>query len=372
MPKNFDGNASLGLIPEIADSLPDYFKNCLNPSSIHKGGQKARALVEEAREDISNLLNAKDYRVIFTSGATESCNTALWQSYFNKQDIITTEIEHPCVLQTINFLESFGVKKEFIEVDNLEKTSFSNDPFFYSLMAGNNETGHKFNVESIAKKIKLASPKSLIHSDFVQVLGKENYSLDSKNIDLISISAHKIGGLQGVGALLVKEDFNLKPLIFGGSQQLYLRAGTENVLGIVSFGLACKYWLENGEVIKKKFKSQKDKLQKFIKDNISNIILNNPDDGLCNTISLSVPGINADDLVVAMDLKGYSISSGAACSSGKPTPSHVLLALGLSQDLAKSTIRISLSPTLDDRDVDNFCVDLKRSIENFKMAGNES
>lgn len=371
MSKNFDANASLGLIPEISTILPKYFSSCLNPSSIHKGGQKARALVEEARESIVHLLDAKNYRVIFTSGATESCNTALWQAYFKKFEIVTTPIEHPCILQAVNFLKKFDVKNELISVDNVLENDFNQQSKFYSLMAANNETGYKFDLESIASKIKSNSSNSLIHSDFVQVLGKENYYLRSNLIDFVSISAHKIGGLQGVGALLVREDFELKPLIYGGSQQLYLRAGTENVLGIISFGLACKFWLENGDKLKFKIKNQKNRIEKYIKENINDFYFNNPSDGLGNTISLSIPGINADDLVVAMDLKGYNISSGAACSSGKPTPSHVLLALGLSQDLAKSTIRISLSPTLDDSDVENFCIDLKRCIEKFKVGHNE-
>jgi cysteine desulfurase len=364
---NFDANATLGILPEISNELGKYYDKCFNPSSIHRGGQKSRALVEEAREVIQELMNASDYRVVFNSGATESNNTALWQAYYGNRQVFTSKIEHPCILDSLKFLSQFDIKTNFLELNEIRNNSFSILPGFYSLMWANNETGQIFDVKEIARRVKKESPESVFHTDAVQMVGKEEVDLNNSDIDLVSISGHKIGALSGIGALLVKKDFPFNSLIKGGTQQLHYRAGTENVLGIVSFALAARYWIKNSSLINSKLKKHRDFIINFIKTNLLQCCLVSNNNSLCNTISLRVPNIKADDLVVALDMNNFCISSGAACSSGKPNPSHVLLAMGYSEKESTETIRVSLSPSLTLQDVKNFCKSLQTCLQNFTV-----
>jgi len=352
---NFDANASYGLLPEVERLLSQY-SSILNPSSIHQGGQRSRALIEESRREISQLLNLKrGDRVIFTSGATEANNTALlskYQSTFAGSNIVISAIEHPSIRDAAYKLSEKGVEvREAYPESNHEflPESFAalcdDQTRCVSVMLANNETGQVLPVQEIAKAIKEVSPYVLIHVDAVQALGKINIDFQTLGADLLSISAHKIGGLSGVGALVVRDGISVSPLLIGGPQEVRFRAGTENVLGIISFGVAARVMREQFEYRTARMSALKAAFISKIKDELSEF-------GVCvnfeelqtlpNTISLRVPGVSADDLLVALDLLGVWVSAGAACSSGKPEPSHVLLGMGFTEEEARETIRISL------------------------------
>lgn len=355
--KNFDANAGQGLLVEVLEFIKNSGVDFLNPSSIHKGGQKARAAIEEARENILELANARNFRLIFTSGATEANNLALFQALQAKSKVAASSIEHPSVLEYLkhNFVDNYLLFDACSIADNISKLENYN---FISSMWANNETGYILDSHVLAKKVKANFPKTLFHCDAVQGLGKCDFDLD--NFDFVSLSAHKIGGLSGVGALLIKDDNPFYPMSLGGPQEVHHRAGTENVLGIICFGIAAKTWLKKKASYRKKLQNQREIIEQYLKNELNDIhFWSIEGQGLSNTISVQIPGIRADDLVVAMDLRSYCISSGAACASGKPEPSHVLIALGASEEAARESIRISLAVELEDTEVLNFCETLK-------------
>lgn len=365
---NFDANASLGLLDEIQEKLFSLFGKALNPSSIHAGGQKARNLIETARDQVANSIGLKSVtnsnsivdahktqaKIIFTSGASEANNCALFNPFWHKlncqteSELVTTKVEHPCVLEPAQRLAEFGIKLKFLNVNNDASLDLSQleslvnaNTRLVSVMLANNETGQIYPVAEISKKVKMFSPATLMHSDAVQAYGKMPLNFDLLGVDTLSLSGHKIGALSGVGALVVRAGMEVQPLILGGVQEKRMRAGTENVLGIVSFGLAASILERDLKLRVKKMAEYKARLLAEIAK-LPAIKINNPSQNtLPNTINLQVSGALADDLVVALDLQGLLISSGAACASGKPDASHVLIAQGLSKEQAKQSIRIS-------------------------------
>lgn len=356
---NLDANATYGLLPELYENLKALFPNLLNPNSVHQGGQAARAIIEKAREEIAALIGtAPGDRIIFTSGATESNNLALYAPFLWADEatrsrgapwsLLGTALEHPSVLGPAQALRQKGVELRLLgprETRSLRDfvEACSEDTRLVSLMYANNESGEIFDVPSIAKAIKEKFPNTIFHTDAVQALGKFPLSFRNTNADLMSLSAHKIGGLMGAGALIVREGINLEPLLRGGPQEERLRAGTENLLGIASFGLAAKHVRENLAARIASMRKGRDFLLHEIKRVFSDVsTTSNLERVLPNTLSIQIPGVRADDLVVAADTQGVLISYGAACSSGKQDPSHVFLAMGYSEEEAKEIVRISL------------------------------
>lgn len=360
---NFDANANHTLLPEVREALRRFPKDALNPSSVHQGGQRARALVEEAREEIRQLLNlTPGDKVVFTSGATEANNTAVlapfWK-YFAKSRgmeplgnpaIVSSAIEHPSVLEPIKRLERMGIKSALLSPNqngSFEAGAFlsacSTETKLLSLMLANNETGQILDVAAITRAVKAKFPGLIVHCDAVQAVGKLKFEFSALGTDLMSISAHKLGGLAGSGALIIKEGLQSEALLCGGVQELGLRAGTENVLGIVAFGVAARVLRQKLSENITALQQNRDFLVHYLRENIADAVFNLYGPAcLPNTVSLRIPAIKADDLVVALDLEGVCTASGAACAAGKPEPSHVLLAMGLSREQAASTIRISL------------------------------
>lgn len=354
---NFDANATYGCLPEVIEGVRSFLsEDLLNPSSIHLGGQRARGLIEEARDSVGALVGAsKKDKVIFTSGATEANNWVFSEVReralaLNIPDpkAITTSIEHPSILEAAS---RFGVKlieiSPSVESNVQEILRAAPSALLASIMYVNNETGFLFPVKDIFREIRSISPNILLHSDAVQALGKIDFSFSELGSDLVSISGHKIGSLSGVGALVIKDGVSISPFIAGGAQEGRLRAGTENVVGIISFGIAAKEALRTLAERKANY----ERYRAFFEREISSLnaslggeavsLLNLSDPHLSNTFSLRVRGLRGDDLVVALDLEGIAVSSGSACSSGKPEPSHVLLALGYSEEVARETIRVS-------------------------------
>lgn len=364
---NLDANASYGLIPEVREVITSGYCSFLNPSSIHSGGQKAKAILEEAREKVKNWIGAgPDYRVIFTSGATEANNHALWGACLaqNKPEtshIVISGVEHPCVIETVKKLGMIGVSSTQVLPGKDRSFKFENfleaispSTVIVSLMAANNETGRIYPVREIATKIKKHRDNIIFHSDAVQLFGKVNTSINDLNADMISLSAHKIGGLSGIGALVVNKTIDLPSFISGGPQEVRFRAGTENIIGALSFGIAAEVAHKNLENRIKKMREIKTNIYTTLKSEFSEIELNTPEsesDSIPNTVNIRFPGLSASDLVVALDISGVYISAGSACASGKADASHVFLAEGYTHDYAKESVRISVTDTLSDAEI---------------------
>lgn len=342
---NFDANATYGTLLEVHDFVREICPSLLNPSSIHRGGQGAKGALEDARAKILEAIGAgADWRAIFTSGATESNNLAIWSAAYRssfKGHIVTTTIEHPSVLEAVTRVEALGCRVTVTDPSQVVD-AIRDDTCLVSVMLANNETGEILPVNEIGEAVRSKAPYVLFHSDCVQALGKLPLNIEDLNVHMISLSAHKIGGFPGCGCLVVKKDISIAPLLVGGPQELKLRAGTENVPGIVSFGIAA-------EIAKNSLNKRTEKMMEAKRVFVSTVNSKYPSvvwpfkdlHTLPNTVSARFPGILADDLIVAADIQGLCISSGAACSSGKPEPSHVLLAKGFSKEEAKECIRVS-------------------------------
>lgn len=354
---NFDANASVKPLPEVLNYLACYSGEFLNPSSVHLGGQAAKGVLDEARAELSQLLSlSSEDRIIFTSGATEANNSALIPLCAPAQsqypDLACSNVEHSAVLECLRSQLDKGYKLKEIAVERIEDDSYLSEQIddnlrIFGLMLANNETGQIFNVKSVADKIRLISPRSKIHCDAAQAVGKIKVNFAELGVDSISISGHKIGALSGIGALVISKYCQIKPLLFGGPQEYGLRAGTENVLGIKSLAIACKAARERILSNDRRMIDAKNKFANYLKSLSDSAVINNFGlNNLPNTLSVRFPGIKADDLVVALDLNGVAVSAGSACASGRPSPSHVLLSHGLSKQEAKETIRISFEPNI--------------------------
>lgn len=355
-PINFDANASYGLNCEVEDFLRLHQDYGLNPSSIHQGGQSARAQIETARQSLAELisLNTQESRVVFTSGATEANTMAILGPPLHgrleeRRSCVTTTIEHPSVLEAFRALEAIGGKVHYVGPrsdgqfypDDFLKAC-SDETCFVSVMLANNETGLVLPVSEISRKVRKNFPNVIVHSDAVQGLGKIPFSFSDLEVDMITLSGHKIGGLPGSGALIVPQGLREFPLQFGGPQETRWRPGTENTLGIITFGIAAQSLSRRHDVQVKTMEYFRSYFRDTLCDTYQDVqVLCDDLPRLPNTLCLRVPGMFADDLIVALDCNGVFCSSGAACASGKPLPSHVLLAYGLTEHEAKECIRVS-------------------------------
>ena len=351
----FDYNATATVSPCVIEEVSKILSTTSNSSSIHALGQSSRMILEDVRDSLLNFigLDRKEYKVIFTSGATEAINLILRGVTVNLavNSIAVSTIEHSAIRETAKDLGakstvevlqiSSGIQDGKLKFDLPSAESLG----LIALMAVNNETGHVTNFDEIFSKIKSANPSTITLCDASQLIGKYDMP-DFKNTDAIIFAGHKFGALQGVGALVIKKSIDLKPLITGGPQELRFRGGTENVLAIWSFGKALEVIAKSQSARLQKMKALTDviknqlKLDSRIRINFSN------DTVVPNTISVTIPGVSASDLVVALDLEKVCVSSGSACSSGKTDPSHVLIALGMGEQEARSTVRISVGPEL--------------------------
>ncbi len=350
----FDHNATTPVCPRAAEAWSECLaRSWANPSSIHQEGQASRNSLESARQQVAGLLDCKPAEVVFTSGGTESDNLAILGAVrahtADGKHVITSTIEHPAVLAACAQLEREGVAVTYVGVDasglvNPEYVQRSVRPetVLVSLMHANNETGVVQPVEQIAAWAREAG--ILMHSDGVQAAGR----LKRPAVDLYSVSAHKIYAPKGCGALFVRSGIQLQSILHGGRHEKSRRAGTENVAGAVAFGAAAEE-RQDHECLA----GLRDRLEKAI---LSEVPLTRVNGGgaprLPNTTKISFQGIEGESLVIALDLRGFAVSTGSACSSGVVEPSHVLLAMGLAPDQAKSSLRFSLGRGNDERQVD--------------------
>lgn len=355
-----DNNASTPVLPEVFEAMRPYFLERFgNASSIHHYGQHGRAAVERARNAVAALLNARPAEIVFLSGGTEADNLGIFGLVRSGDHVITSTIEHSAVMNTCKRLEQMGIEVTYlpvngrgeIESDDVRRAIQPNTRLITIMMA-NNETGVLQPVEEIGR-IALEADV-FFHTDAVQAAGKVPVDVQKIRCDALSISGHKIHGPQGTGALFVKKGTLLQPLLYGGNHERQRRAGTENLPGIVGLGKAAEIslkWLATGGA--EEMAAMRDRLEASIVEEVEDAGVNGYGaPRVPNTTSIYFDHIEGEALVIALDLKGLAISSGAACSSGAIEPSHVLLAMGLSQQRARGSLRLSLGKQNTREEVD--------------------
>ena len=355
-----DNNATTPLLPDVFEAMrPFYQEEFGNASSIHHYGQHARAAVEKARASVAALVKARPAEIVFVSGGTEADNLALFGLARKGDHVITSAIEHHAVLNTSKRLEQMGCELTVVPVngrgeidpDDIRKALRPNTRLV-SVMMANNETGVVQPVEEVGRIAREAD--IFFHTDAVQAAGKIPIDVEKIGCDVLSVSGHKIHAPQGTGALYIRKGTLLQPLIYGGSHERQRRAGTENLPGIVGLGKAAeiaRLWLEgNGPA---EMSATRDRLQRAVLNGVDSAGVNGLGAArVPNTTNFWFDCVEGEALVIALDLKGLAVSSGAACSSGAIEPSHVLLAMGLSQQHARSSVRVSLGKQTTQEDVD--------------------
>jgi cysteine desulfurase len=355
-----DANATTPLLPEVLDAMrPFWIEQFGNASSIHQQGQQARAAVDRARESLAALLNCRAAEIVFTSGGTESDNMALFGLLAPGDHLITTAIEHHAVLHAAEALAERGIEVTFlpctsqglIEVSTLEGALRPNTRLV-SVMLANNETGVIQPIRELAEKTHAAG--ALFHTDAIQGAGKLALDVKALGCDLLSISGHKMYAPQGTGALFVRRNVRLKSMFFGGLHERGRRPGTENVAGIVGLGKAAavaKAWLASDGA--QQLATLRDRLEQGILAAVDEAGINGGGaPRVANTSNLYFDHVEAEALVIALDLKGLAVSGGSACQSGATEPSHVLTAMGLSEARARASVRFSLSRLTTEDEVD--------------------
>ncbi len=369
-----DFNATTPLRPEVWEAMQPYLcKYFGNPSSVHWAGREARRGVEEAREKVALLIGAEPEEVLFTSGGTESNNLALFGVARALKDrgrhVVTTAVEHSSILAPLRALEGEGFTVTFLPVDpegrvspDLVAETLRPDTILLSVGLANNEVGTLQPVDEIGR---LARKRGVVfHTDAVQAAGKLPLDVKDLQVDLLSLSAHKIYGPKGVGALYVRKGVPLTPLHCGGPQEWEKRAGTENVAGVVGFGEASRLARQELEGTASRCWALTEKLWQGLKEKVPGIRLNSPLSGrLSNTLNLSFPGARGEGLMMGLDLEGIAVSTGSACAAGAIEPSHVLLAMGKNEEEASSALRFSLGKDTTEEEVETVLEVLPRVLE---------
>jgi len=352
-----DYNATAPLRPEAKVAMIAALDVVGNPSSVHAEGRRARAVVESARESIARLVGAKPSEIVFTSGATEANNWVVAQPWAT---ILTSGVEHDSVLAPVRSgrseivmlpLDQHGVVSVKEVAEHVLPRSFSG-PSLVALQLANNETGV---VQPVGKIAELARSHGLrVHTDAVQAAGRVAIDFAALDVDTLALSAHKLGGPKGIGALVIRDHIDLVPSLRGGGQERHRRAGTENVAAIAGFGAAAEAALRDLQAVTA-IQALRDQLEADIKRiSPGAVIIGDGATRLGNTTALALPGKLAETLVIRLDLAGIAVSAGSACSSGKVGASHVLEAMGLGHDIAAGTIRISLGPATMKDDIAAF------------------
>ena len=347
-----------------------------NPSSIHKKGIIVEKTIKQIRQDIARSIGAKDKEIFFTSGGTESNNAIIrGVANLNKKrgkHLITTEIEHPSVLHTFKDLESEGFEVTYLKVNEKGiidfdefKNSVRDDTLLVSIMHVNNEVGSIQPVDKIGNYLSSLEKKVYLHVDAVQSFGKIEFRPSKYNIDFMSVSGHKIHGPKGIGFMYIKENNRLKPIITGGGQESSIRSGTENGPGIYGLGEAVRITMSNLKENISNISKLKDILKKELQNNIDNIKINSPEDGVCHVLNVSFIGIKGEILLHYLEQKNIYVSTGSACSS-KKKGSHVLLAMKLKHEEIEGAIRFSLSNMNSEEDIISAVKIVKESVTELR------
>ncbi len=379
-----DYAATTPLDPKVLKAMMPYLKKVFgNPSSIHGPGQEALKAVEEARRTVADFLGGDAKEIVFTGSATEANNLAIFGAVktakVSRPHVITSKIEHHAVLEPCHELEREGVEVTYLPVDgegivrltDVEKAMKPNT-VLVSIMYANNEIGTAQPIAEIGKVIKKVNPKTLFHTDAVQALNYLDCDVKKLGVDLLTLSGHKIYGPKGVGVLYIKKGTPVTPLVFGGGHEMGLRSGTENVAGIVGIGAAVK------EIQNPKTKIQNIRIRQMRDKIIKTVLKAIPDTQLNgsrvlrlpNNANFSFAGAEGEAIVIALDQKGIAVSTASACSSKTLEPSHVLLALGLSEEKAHGSLRVTLGRYTTLKEVEKFLRVLPSVIQKLrKISG---
>ncbi len=357
----FDHSATTPVDPQVVEAMVPFLSEKFgNASSVHSYGREAKVALEDARESIADFCGAHANEIYFTSGGTEADNMAILgvarQLTEKGNHIITSKIEHHAVFHTCEYLEKQGFEVTYLKPDNFGEIhadkiaeAIRDDTILITIMHANNEVGTINLIENIGE---IAQERGvLFHTDAVQTFGKIPINLSKLNVDLLSMSGHKIYGPKGVGALYVKKGVKLQQITFGGAHERNRRPGTENVPGIIGLAKAVEICKNSMTEDEKRIGNLRDLLFQKLTKKIPHVYLNgHPDQGLAGLLNLSFQSIEGEALLLSLDLKGVAGSSGSACTSGSVDPSHVLSAMGVKPELAQSSIRFSLGRenTIDD------------------------
>ena len=372
-----DNAATTRIAPQVLDAMLPYLKEEYgNPSTLYKLGREAKIAIEKAREQVAQVIGAKAEEIFFTGSGTEADNMALKGVLYGpagkgKKHLITTKIEHHAVLHTAMALEKEGFQVTFLDVDkngrvDLEelKQAITPDTALVSIMAANNEVGTIQPIEEIGKICR--EEGVLVHTDGVQAFGHMPLDVNKMNIDLLSLSAHKINGPKGSGALYIRRGLGLRPVIEGGGQERNRRSGTENVAGIVGLGQAAQLAMETMEEESARLKALSQKLIDGVLQIPETILTGDPENRLPGACSFAISAIEGESLVLYLDMEGICTSTGSACSTGSLDPSHVLMAIGLSHEVSHGSLRVSLGRFNTEEEVDYIIETLPKVVEKLR------
>ena len=367
-----DNSATTSTAPDVVAAMLPYFSEQMgNAQSVHSFGQRAKAALEKSRKQVAALIGAAPTEIVFVSGGTEADNLAIRgiaepsrERSSRSSHIITTEIEHPAVLATARALEALGVGVTYLPVsrgglvDVAQLTrAIREDTVLVSVMHANNETGTIQPIEEISRVLGevhgAGHPRIYFHTDAVQSIGKLPVDVQSLGVDMLSMSAHKIHGPKGIGALYVRKGVRLGKILFGGHHERDRRPGTENIPAIVGFGTACELAGAGLEARMSRIRDLRDYLEAQLSDRIAGVRRNgDPLARVPNVSNLSFEGVDGESLLIALDLKGVAVSTGSACASGSLEPSHVLTALGLAREEVRGSLRFSFSQYTTREEID--------------------
>jgi cysteine desulfurase len=355
--------------------LPCFQDHFGNASSVHLFGQEARGIIEDARRSVAELLGADTREIVFTSGGTESDNSALWgifrSGYRPGNHIVTTKIEHPAILATCKAMESAGADVTYVPVDSSGRVdpdaierAIRETTLLISVMHANNETGVIQPIEAISRIARQHG--ILLHTDAVQSVGKIPADVGTLGVDLLSLSGHKIHGPKGVGALYIRKGTKIVPFMTGGSHERKRRAGTENVPAIAGLGAAARLAKERLDEMQTRVAALRDGLEQQAMARISGARINGQEPRLPNISNLSFERLEGEAAVIALDLEGIAISTGSACSSGSLEPSHVLMAMGLRPEVVQGSLRFSLCYHNTEQEIDRTMQTLETIIQRLR------
>jgi len=371
-----DNNATTPLDPAVAEKMVQFLREHFgNPSSLYPIGRAVKEIISEVRETIAEALGASRSEIFFTGSGTESDNFAIrgvLDASPDKKELIISAIEHPAVLRTANYLETKGIKVTYVPADRqgLIDLNFLHDAMtprtaLVSIMHANNELGTIQPIEDVSR---MAREKGiLVHTDAVQTFGKIPVKVKGLGVDLLSVSGHKIYGPKGIGALYIRKGTKISPLIHGGHQEREMRAGTENTIGIVGFGEAVRVMGERWSDDKKRVEKLADRLKKGIEDKIPKVKFNGHEKKrIKGTLNFAFPGLEAEAILLALATKDIYVSTGSACSEDSEDVSHVLSAIGLRPEVARSSIRMSLGRFNTEEDIDTVFQELPEIVKNLR------
>jgi cysteine desulfurase len=357
-----DNNATTPLDPQVIQKMTWFVQEHFgNPSSLYPIGRQVKELITEAREQVASALGAHRSEIIFTGSGTEADNFAILgvlDALADKKEFITSVIEHSAVLEAARYLESKGYVVHYVPVDSsgvidlgFLKSVISPATALVSIMMGNNEIG---TIQPVEEIVRIAHRQGvLVHTDAVQAFGKIEVNVEKLGVDLLTVSSHKIYGPKGVGALYIKKGTLIKPFVHGGHQEFGLRAGTENTVGIIGFGEAARILKERWKKDKERLEKLAEKLKSGIEETIAGTKFNgHPEKRIKTTINFAFPGLEGEAILLALATKEIYVSTGSACNEESEEASHVLLAIGLQPEIARSAIRMSLGRFNTEEDVE--------------------